>query len=93
MRRLAFLSFTIATLIAPIQVQAQQYDPARNCVRFPQIPNPDAETRYLLSHPNIRVCPGPNPDPAGQRGVLEQISRDRVNNTTTQICAMNGQRC
>ena len=31
MKRLAFLSFTIATLIAPIQVQAQQYDPAGNC--------------------------------------------------------------
>jgi hypothetical protein len=93
MKRLAFLSFTIATLIAPIQVQAQQYDPARNCVRFPQVPNPEAELQYLLSHPGTRVCPGPNPDPAGQRGVLEQISRDRVNNTTTQICAMNGQRC
>jgi hypothetical protein len=26
MKRLAFLSLTIATLIAPIQVQAQQYD-------------------------------------------------------------------
>jgi hypothetical protein len=92
MKRLAFLCLAIATLIAPIQVQAQQYDPAGNCVRFPQIPNPDAETRYLLSHPNVRVCPGPT-DPAGQRGVLEKISRDRVYNTTTQICAMNGQRC
>ena len=93
MKRLAFLSFTIATLIAPIQVQAQQYDPVRNCVRFPQIPNAEAELQYLLYHPHTRVCPGPNPDLEGQRGVLEQISRDRVNNTTTQICAMNGQRC
>ena len=93
MKRLAFLSFTIATLIAPIQVQAQQYDPARNCVRFPQIPNPEAELQYLLSHPHTRVCPSPTPDLEGQRGVLEQISRDRVINTTTQICAMNGQRC
>ena len=31
MKRLAFLSFTIATLIAPIEVQAQ-----KGCVRFPQ---------------------------------------------------------
>jgi hypothetical protein len=93
MRRLAFLGLTIATLIAPIQLQAQQYDPAGNCVRFPQHPNPEAETRYLLSHPTIRVCPGQNPDPAGQRAVLQQISRDRVYNTRTQICAMNGQRC
>ena len=50
MKRLAFLSFTIATLIAPIQVQAQT-----GCVRFPQPPNPEAELRYLLSHPGARV--------------------------------------
>jgi hypothetical protein len=93
MKRLAFLSFTIATLIAPIQVQAQQYDPASNCVRFPQIPNPEAELQYLLSHPHTRVCPAQNPDLSGQRRVLDQISTDRVNNTRTQICAMNGQRC
>jgi hypothetical protein len=93
MKRLAFLSFTIAALMAPIQVQAQQYDPAMNCVRFPQPPRPEAELPYLLSHPGTRVCPGPNPDPAGQNGVLGQISNDRVNNTRTQICAMNGQRC
>ena len=93
MKRLAFLGLLIPTLIAPIQVQAQQYDPARNCVKFPQQPNPEAETQYLLSHPNTRVCPGPNPNLAGQRDVLEQISRDRVNNTTSQICAMNGRRC
>lgn len=93
MKRLAFLSLLITALIAPIEVHAQQYDPARNCVRFAQIPNPEAETRYMLSHPGIRVCPGPKPNPAGQTGVLEQISRDRVSNTRTQICAMNGGRC
>jgi hypothetical protein len=52
MKRLAYLSFTIATLIAPIEVQAQT-----GCVRFPQPPNPEAELRYLLSHPGARVCP------------------------------------
>ena len=93
MKRLAFLSLLIPAVIAPIQVQAQQYDPDRNCVRFPQIPNPEAELRYMLSHPSIRVCPGPNPNPAVQTDVLDQISRDRVNNTRMQICAMNGQRC
>ena len=51
MKRLAFLSFTIATLIAPIQVQAQQY-PVTNCVTFPQNSDPESEVRYLLSHPN-----------------------------------------
>ena len=89
MKRLAFLSLLIPTLIASIQVQAQQYDPVRNCVRFSQTPNPEAELRYLLSHPGARVCPGPNPNPAGQAGVLDQISSDPVKN----VCAMNGRRC
>jgi hypothetical protein len=88
MKRLAFISLLIPTLIAPIQAQAQT-----GCVRFPQPPNPEAELKYLLSHPGARVCPGPNPNRAGQTGVLNQISNDRVNNTRTQICAMNGQRC
>jgi len=35
MNRLAFLAIAIATLIAPIQGQAQQYDARANCVRFP----------------------------------------------------------
>jgi len=60
MKWLAFLGVTIATLIASIQVQAQQYDPVANCVRFPQNPNPEAELRFLLSNPNIRVCPSGN---------------------------------
>jgi hypothetical protein len=90
MKRLAFLTLLIATLIVPIRAQAQT-----GCVRFtqPPSPNPEAELRYLLSHPAIRVCPGPNTDMAGQRRVFEQIARNGVNNTTTQICAMNGQRC
>lgn len=85
MKRLAFLSFTIATLMAPIQVQAQQ-----NCVTFPQNPNPEAELRYLLAHPGTRVCPSANPNLAGQQGVLDQISRDRVNNTQGLINAWSG---
>jgi hypothetical protein len=60
MKRLAFLGVTIATLIAPIQGQAQQYDPVANCIRFPQIPNPGAELQFMLSHPNMRVCPSEN---------------------------------
>ena len=90
MKRLAFLGFTIATLIAPIQVQAQQYDPARNCVRFPQTPNPDAELRYLLSHPNIRVCPGPNPDPAGQARTVQRGLTQGATNTMDIIRAGRG---
>jgi hypothetical protein len=53
MKRLAFLSFTLATLIAPIQVQAEE-----GCVTLPQT-DPEAELRYLLSHPGARVCPPP----------------------------------
>jgi hypothetical protein len=44
MKRLAFLSFTIATLFAPIQVQAQA-----TCVTFPQPPNPEAEVVFDVS--------------------------------------------
>ena len=85
MKRLAFLGFTIATLMAPIQVQAQQ-----NCVTFPEPPNPEAELRYLLAHPGIRVCPSANANLAGQQRVLDQISRDRVNNTQSLINSMSG---
>ena len=92
MKRLAFLSFAIATLIAPIQVQAQQYDPVRNCVRFPQKPNPEAELRYLLSHPGARVCASPNPNLAGQTRTLQNISTQRANDTIRLMNAMSGRR-
>jgi hypothetical protein len=52
MKRLAFLSLAIGTLLAPITVQAQQ-----GCVTFPAPHNHEAELRYLLSHPGTRVCP------------------------------------
>ncbi len=87
MKRLAFLSFTIATLIAPIQVQAQT-----NCVRFPQKPNPEAELRYLLSHPGARVCASPNPNLAGQTRTLQNISTQRANDTIRLMNAMSGRR-
>jgi hypothetical protein len=85
MKRLAFLGFAIATLMAPIQVQAQQ-----NCVTFPQPPNPEAELQFLLAHPRTPVCPSTNPNLAGQRRVLDQISRDRVNNTQGLINSWSG---
>ena len=87
MKRLAFLSFTIATLIAPIQVQAQT-----NCVRFPQKPNPEAELRYLLSHPGARVCASPNPNLAGQTRTLQNTSTQRANDTIRLMNAMSGRR-
>ena len=66
MKRLAFLGLTIATLFAPIQVQAQT-----GCVRFPEPPNAEAEVRYLLSHPGTRVCPGVTQNP------YDEIQRQR----------------
>ena len=90
MKRLAFLGITIATLIAPIQVQAQQYDARANCVRFPQHANPGAETQYLLSHPNVRVCPGRTPDPVGQAETVRRGMNQGAINTTNQIRAMRG---
>jgi hypothetical protein len=76
MKRLAFLSFAIATLMAPIQVQAQQ------CVTFPQPPNAEAELRYLLSHPGVRVCPSPNYAPSAtqndaEAAALAELERQR----------------
>jgi len=92
MKRLAFLSFTIATLIAPIQVQAQQ-DPVTNCVTFPQNSTPEAELRYLLAHPNTRVCPSPHPDLEGQAIELQRRSIEQgVMNTKRPMDAMSGRK-
>jgi hypothetical protein len=91
MKQLAFLGITIATLVAPIQVQAQQYDPAANCVRFQQnAPNPEAEVRYLLSHPNVRVCPSGSSDPVGQAATVQHGMTQGAINTMGQIRAMRG---
>jgi hypothetical protein len=73
MKRLAFLGFTIATLIASIQAQAQQ------CVTFPQPPNAEAELRYLLSHPGVRVCPATQNDPQAELQRRYQIGNTLLN--------------
>ena len=88
MKRLAFLSFTIATLIAPIQVQAQT-----GCVRFPQPPNPEAELRYLLSHPRAVACPSSQPDPAGTVRILEKGARDSAIANQRLRCSLSGRVC
>jgi hypothetical protein len=71
MKRLAFLTFTIATLIAPIEVQAQQ------CVTFPQDFPPEAKVQYSNSHPGVRVCPSPNPYPAVQASATRASPPDQ----------------
>jgi hypothetical protein len=90
MKRLAFLSFAIATLIAPIQVQAQeiQVQAQERCVSFPQPSNPEAELRYLLSHPGARVCASPQPNAAGQ--MLQQGATDRAIASQRLMRAMSG---
>jgi len=90
MKQLALLSITVATLIAPVQAQAQQYDARANCVRFSQNPNPEAETRYLLAHPNVRVCPGQNPNLAGQASTVQRGMNQGYYNTMDQMRAMRG---
>ena len=89
MKRLAFLSFAIATLIAPIPVQAQQYS-GTGCVTFPQNANPEAEVRFLMAHPNVRVCPSPHPDLAGQTRTLQEGAAQRAIDTTRLMGAMSG---
>jgi hypothetical protein len=73
MKRLAFLGFAVATLMAPIQVQAQQ------CVTFRQPPNAEAELRYLLSHPGVRVCPAIQKDPIAELERRRQIGNTLLN--------------
>lgn len=90
MKRLAFLGITIATLIAPIQVRAQQYDARANCVRFPQRANPQAETQYLMAHPNVRVCPSQNPNWAGQAETVRRGMNGGYDNTMGLIRANRG---
>ena len=88
MKRLAFLSCTIASLIVPIQVQAQT-----GCVRFPQPPNPEAELRYLLSHPGAVVCPSPQSDPAAKARVLQEGANAIADQNRRLRCSMSGRVC
>jgi len=87
--KFAFLSLTIAALIAPIQAHAQQYDPVQNCIRFPDTPNPDAELRYLLAHPG-RVCAAQHPDLAGQAETVRRGMNQGYDNTMRMIGAQRG---
>jgi hypothetical protein len=88
MKHLAFLSFAIVTLLAPITAPAQT-----GCVRFPNPPNPEAELRYLLSHPGTRVCPGPNPNLQGQANAVQQGATNIWVAKQRLICSMSGRVC
>jgi hypothetical protein len=88
MKLLAALSFAIVTLIAPIHAQAQA-----GCVRFSQNPNPEAELRYLLAHPGVRVCPSAHRDLAGQADALRRGTIDRAYANQRLRCSMSGRVC
>ena len=84
MKCLALLNFTIATLFAPIQGQAET-----RCITFPSGTN---MLPYLLSHPGTVVCPS-HPDPQGQARILQQISQQRAYNSQRLMCSMSGRVC
>jgi hypothetical protein len=77
-----------AALIAPIQVQAQT-----GCVTFPQNANPEAEVRYLTSHPSARVCASAHSNPAGQAEALRRGAIDRANAHRVLQCSLSGRVC
>src|SRR5262249_38648298 len=77
----------LARRLAP---STPQYHARANCVRFPQNANPEAQVRYLLSHPNTRVCPSGNPDPVGQAETLRRGMNQGYDNTMGQIGAKRG---
>jgi len=66
--------------------------PDTNCVTFPPNFSPDAEVQYLTSHPGARVCPGPNPDLAGQARTLQDGANQRAKDTINLMDAMSGGR-
>jgi hypothetical protein len=104
MKRLAFLSFAIGTLLAPITVQAQTAVQAQMCVTF-LAPNHEAEVRYLISHPGVLICPTARggifpgayllPPPDWDAGLSARFGQWLTNSTTRTIDlmrAMNGGR-
>jgi hypothetical protein len=71
----------------------QQYlaaQPVTNCVRFPQNADPEAEVRYLTSHPNSHVCPSDNPDLAGQAATVQNGMRQQAIDHGRLMDAMSG---
>jgi hypothetical protein len=68
--------------------------PAQNCVPlFTQNSDPEAGVRYLFAHPGTRVCPGTNPDLAGQTRALAAGAAARATAHQTLVCSMSGRVC
>ena len=69
------------TTLALSAGHAQTTGQARQCVTFPPNVPPEAELRYLLSHPGVSVCPSSNPDAAGQARSLQRSLNQGTLNT------------
>ena len=69
------------TTLALSAGHAQTTGQARQCVTFPPNVPPEAELRYLLSHPGVSVCPPSNPDAAGQARSLQRSLTQGTLNT------------
>jgi len=90
MNRLAFLGVTIATLIAPIQVQAQQYPAAQNAISAGPGRDLSAFVKHwetFQPHPSqdsigygTRTHPGETSisEPEAARRLDEELARDRA---------------
>ena len=90
MKRLAFLSFTIAMLIAPIPVQAQQYPPQQSAISAAPGRDLSAFVKHwetFQSHPfqdSIGYGTRPHPgetsisEPEAARRLDEELARDRA---------------
>ena len=87
MKHLAFLSFAIVTLLAPITAQAQTVTAQAQtaCVTFPAPPDYEAELRYILATATQTYDPG-------RSMKFEQWLRNSAWSTIDQINAMNGRK-
>ena len=91
MKHLAFLSFAIGTLLAPITVQAQS-----GCVTFLAPHDYEVELRFMLANPHVPICPAalalaPRTWDPGQSARFGQWLTDSTN-LTIRMKAINGGR-
>jgi hypothetical protein len=68
------------TTLASSAAHAQTTGQAQQCITFPPNVTPEAELRYLLSHPGVSVCPSSKPNAAGQARTLQRsLTQDTLN--------------
>lgn len=69
------------TTLASSAAHAQTTGQAQQCVTFPPNVAPEAELRYLLSHPGVSVCPSSKSNAAGQASTLQRSLTQGTLNT------------